>query len=73
MKQSGSYLKFRKSVEPMTYLFFFSFSLLKIILFIYFLLYWVFVAVQAFSLIVASRGYSPVVVCRLLTAVPFLV
>ena len=69
MKQSGSYLRFRKSVEPMTFFFFF---LLKIILLIYFLLYLVFVAAQAFSLIVANRGYSPVAVCSLLTAVSFL-
>lgn len=51
----------------------FFFFLLKIILLIYFLLYLVFVAVQAFSLIVANRGYSPAaVVCSLLIAVSFL-
>ena len=40
---------------------------------IYFWLFWTFTAVHWFSLVVASRGYSLVVVCRLLTMVAFLV
>ena len=41
--------------------------------FIYFWLCWVFVAAHGLSLVVASRGHSLVVVCRLLIAVAFLV
>ena len=44
-----------------------------IILFVYFWLYWVFVAVRAFSLVAASGGYSSLQVCRLLVAVASLV
>ena len=36
---------------------------------IYFWLCWIFVATHRLSLVVASRGYSLVVVCRLLIAV----
>lgn len=39
----------------------------------YFWLYWVFVAVQDFSLAVASRGYHLIVVWGLLITVAFLV
>ena len=38
-------------------------------LFVYFWLYWVFIAACELSLVVASRGYSLIAVCRLLTAV----
>ena len=41
--------------------------------FIYLWLSWVFVAAQGLSLIVESRGYSPVAGCRLLTVVTSLV
>ena len=42
--------------------------------FIYsFLLYWIFVAVWAFSLVAASGGYCSLQVCRLLVAVASLV
>ena len=49
------------------------FIYLFIILFIYFWLCWVFVAAHGLSLVVASRGYSSVVVHRLLIAVASLV
>ena len=47
-------------------------NFLKIYLFIYFRLRWVFVAARRLSLVAASGGYS-VVVCGLLIAVPSLV
>ena len=40
--------------------------------FIYFWLLWVFAAAHRLFLVVASQGYSLVVVCRLLTVVAFL-
>ena len=48
-------------------------SFFKTILFIYFWLCWVFVAVQAFSLVAVSGGYSLVAVCGLLVVVASLV
>ena len=42
-------------------------------LFVYFWLHWVFMAACGLSLVVASRGYSLVAVCRLLIAVASLV
>ena len=51
-----------------------AFAFLKKNNFIYlFLLYWVFVAVRAFSLVVASGGYCSLQVCWLLVAVASLV
>ena len=43
-----------------------------LVLTFYFLLSWVFVVVRSFSLVLVSRGYSLVVVCRHLIAVVFL-
>ena len=48
-------------------------SFLKNILFVYLRLCWVFVAVQAFSLVAVSGGYSLVAVCGLLFVVASLV
>ena len=42
-------------------------------LFIYLWLSWVFIAVGGLSLVMVNRGYSLVVVCRILIAVDFLV
>ena len=50
-----------------------SFPFFLAILFTYFWLCWIFVAVRAFSAVAASKGYSPVGVCGLLIAVPSLV
>ena len=44
-----------------------------IVISFYFCLYCVFVAMRELSLVVASRGYSPVVGCRLLVVVTSLV
>ena len=46
------------SPHPLQHLLFFCFVLNLFILFIYFWLHWVFVAVHGLSLVAASRGYS---------------
>ena len=63
------------SIDPFKALFnFFLVSyFLKIYFIIYFWLYWVFAAVCELSPITASRGYSLLVVCRLLTTLASLV
>ena len=51
----------------------FIYFLLYIYIYIYLWLRWVFVPSHGLSLVVASRGYSLVAVCRLLIAVASLV